>query len=300
MTIPASISSSSHTVIPRMPVPEACERIVFRSDAMVLGEFRCPPSYAEFERAGRITSFVLAFPTRAVWVEREDERPFVADPGLATIYNPAQHYRRLPIAPEGDESDWIGLAEPIAREIVRHFCASDAERERPFRFARAAVPMDVLLAQRAIFRIATAPDADRLEVEERAIGVATAVLGAAYAGARPQRRDAARAHEITERAKEAIMSSLFENLSVSALSARLDVSPFHLCRTFRATAGMTLHTYRRDMRLRAALGLIPRYRGNLSALAVDVGFYSHAHFTAAFRQAFGQTPSTEMIAATMR
>jgi AraC family transcriptional regulator len=68
------------------------------------------------------------------------------------------------------------------------------------------------------------------------------------------------------------------------------VSVFHLCRTFRAVTGQTIHAYRTQLRLRAALERV-EYASDLSAVALDLGFSSHSHFTAAFRRAFGVTPS---------
>jgi AraC-like DNA-binding protein len=272
--------------------PEPPERIVFHSTALVLGEFRCPVSYRAFRSAGRIVNFVLGFPHRAVWIERDDRPRFVADPSLATLYNPGQPYERHPISDEGDESDWLGLSEEIARGIVRHFSPAHADSAAPFWFHRAVVTHRLFLAQRALFRLANTPEVDRLEVEEGAIRIATAVIASAYERGRARPHTGRRTRELVEDARETIMSTLFQNVGVSEVASRIGVSPFHLCRTFRAATGMSLHAYRKDMRLRVALGLLATHRGKLSALAMDVGFNSHSHFTAAFRRAFGQSPST--------
>jgi len=40
----------------------------------------------------------------------------------------------------------------------------------------------------------------------------------------------------------------------------------------------------------SALGLLGRY-DDLTTLSVDLGFSSHSHFSAAFRQAYGRTPA---------
>ena len=90
-----------------------------------------------------------------------------------------------------------------------------------------------------------------------------------------------------------MLARLFENANVCDLARDVQVSPYHLCRSFRAETGMTLHAYRRAIRLRTTLGLAEAYRGNLSALALRAGFYSHSHFTTAFRRAFGVSPSIE-------
>ena len=45
-----------------------------------------------------------------------------------------------------------------------------------------------------------------------------------------------------------------------------------------------------DMRRCIALDLLGRY-DDLTTLSVDLGFSSHSHFSAAFRQAYGRTPA---------
>jgi AraC family transcriptional regulator len=275
--------------------PEPCDHIVYATRDVVAGEFRCPTSYPDFLTAGRIHYYIVAFPRTAVWIEREEEGRFVADPGSATIYNPGQPYLRYPISPEGDLSDWLGVSERLARDAVRQFNIEDAEHDEPFRHARAPVRNEVYIAQRTLFADFARDEIDEMEVEEQALEIVVATLGQGYQAAeRPRlalpRRDRPR-RDLVENAKAVISARLFENLSVCELAEHVGVSPFHLCRAFRAESGVTLHAYRRDIRLRAVLGLTAEYRGNLSALALRAGFYSHSHFTTAFRRAFGVSPS---------
>jgi AraC-like DNA-binding protein len=151
------------------------------------------------------------------------------------------------------------------------------------------------MAQRKLFADFGRAENDQMHVEEQALEIVATTLGFGYGAA--HRRVAAKPRrgrprrELVEDAKAAISARLFENLSVCELADYVGVSPFHLCRAFRAESGMTLHAYRRDIRLRAVLGLTAEYRGNLSALALHAGFYSHSHFTTAFRRAFGVSPS---------
>jgi AraC-like DNA-binding protein len=277
---------------------EPCDRVVFATGDVVAGEFRCPTSYPGFVNAGRIHHYVVAFPRSSVWIEHEHAPRFVADPGFATIYNPGDPYARYPIAPEGDHSDWLGISEHLARDIVRRFNPCDADHVEPFRHVRAPVSNDVYLAQRVLFSRLAHRDVDQMEVEERAIAIVATVVESAYRSDRgaeaiaTPRRGRARRH-LVESAKAALLSRLFENSSVCDVARGIDVSPFHLCRSFRAETGTTLHAYRRAIRLRTSLGLTEAYRGNLSALAIRAGFYSHSHFTTAFRRAFGVSPSVD-------
>jgi AraC-like DNA-binding protein len=50
--------------------------------------------------------------------------------------------------------------------------------------------------------------------------------------------------------------------------------------------GLPLYRYQLRLRLARALDLLARY-DDLSALAHDLGFSSHSHFTAAFRDTYG-------------
>ncbi len=278
-----------------------CETVCFHTNDVLLGEFRAAPDFAGFRSAGRIRNYVVAFPRSAVWIHREGERPFVCDASLAVLHTPGHAYERDVISREGDETDWIALSEPLAREIVGRYSAHDAESLSAFRFGRATVPSRLYAEQRLLFARTRRPGVEALEIEERAIGIVTEALGVGYssdparmasAAARTAGAGRSRAsRDVVEAAKALLAATLEQNLSVREIAARLGMSPFHLCRTFRAATGRTLHEHRRDLRLRAALGLIPARRGALSALALDLGFHSHAHLTSSFKRAFGMAPS---------
>jgi AraC-like DNA-binding protein len=53
---------------------------------------------------------------------------------------------------------------------------------------------------------------------------------------------------------------------------------------------MPLYRYQLRLRLACALDMLGR-RDDLTRLSLDLGFSSHSHFTAAFRQAYGRTPA---------
>ena len=279
-------------VVPRTEA--GVEHLTFATRTVLAGEFRCAPEHWDFRGAGRIHNFVVAFPRSAVWIHREHERPFVADPAIATIYNPGEAYQRAEISPEGDHSDYFAVAEPIARDIVERLDTHAADRARVFTHARAPVSSQLYHAQRRVAERLRRSECDTLEAEERVMRIVAEVLRSAYSEsgrASQRRRRRKRSRDLLEGAKELLMSSMYENLSVTELAARLHVSPFHLCRTFRSATGASLHEYRRSIRLRVALGRVASSRGNLSALALELGFSSHAHFTTAYHKCFGRAPS---------
>jgi AraC-like DNA-binding protein len=64
----------------------------------------------------------------------------------------------------------------------------------------------------------------------------------------------------------------------------------YLTQLFRQVEGMPLYRYQLRLRLACALDLLGRC-ADLTSLSLDLGFSSHSHFTAAFRQAYGRTPA---------
>ncbi|MEZ4619900.1 MAG: helix-turn-helix domain-containing protein [Caldilineaceae bacterium] len=52
-----------------------------------------------------------------------------------------------------------------------------------------------------------------------------------------------------------------------------------------------MHQYTAQLRMRAALERITDPGTDLTAVALDLGYSSHSHFTSAFRRAFGILPS---------
>jgi AraC-like DNA-binding protein len=134
---------------------------------------------------------------------------------------------------------------------------------------------------------------DRLYVEEAVLSILGDVSRLAYLHnglvKRPQRQG--RDTDLVESARDAIARQFTENLSLSDIAAAAQSSVFHLARTFKARTGFSLHAYRNQLRLRAALERMRDPQVDLIDIALDLGFSSHSHFTETFRRSFGKTPS---------
>lgn len=79
-------------------------------------------------------------------------------------------------------------------------------------------------------------------------------------------------------------------ISLEALAADIGVTPVHLTQCFKRSEGMPLYRYQTMLRLARALERLPD-SDDITDLALELGFSSHSHFTAAFRQKVGVTPS---------
>src|SRR5262245_12471070 len=272
------------------------DRVVFRSPILAMATFRCPAEDPLFRDSGPIRNAIFVFPRTSVRIQHEGQPSFVASPNLVTFYNAGQNYRRIPLAPEGDECDWYWI-EPrtLSHVLARHDPAS-ADSNRPFRFAWGpSDPKTYLGQRRAFLHAATSPEPDRLYLEETMIGILDRIVASALRSqsererARPGRR---RRHAaLAEAAKQLLTLRAAEPLDLTELSGTLECSPFHLCHVFRSQTGFTLSGYQHQIRLRGALERVADRGTRLTDLAQELGYASHSHFTLFFRRAFGLTPS---------
>jgi len=272
----------------------AVDRVVFSTECVTIGAFRCATDHRSFRNSGPIRDDCFVFPRTAVIIQHDTGRPFVADPTVVTLYNRQQQYERHAVSADGDRCDWFAVSPELLRGalIARDPAAADADR--PIRFAQAPADAATYLAQRRLFVEASASgDADPLDIEECVVGLLDRVLRLAY-GHRPARASRPRlphADALADAAKRWVAPRVTERLTLTCIARALGCSAFHLCRSFRRASGLTLHAYRNEVRLRLALERLQDGERDLTGLALDLGYSSHSHFTAAFHQSFGKPPS---------
>ena len=270
------------------------DTIVFETPAVRVGAFRCPVDHQRFRNTGPTESHLVVFPRTSVWIRHAGSRAFVADPGIVTIYNKGQEYSRTALSREGDRSDWFGVAPEIAAAIAEQFDPGAADHpERPYRMEWSISDSDQYLRQRVLFRRMEHGQVEPLEGEEAVIGLVGEVMRQAAGATQPVRgRRATEVHlDLAQRARAELARDPAARTDLTTLAKALAVSPFHLCRVFRAIHGTTLHDYRIELRLRLALERVADPATDLSRLAFELGFSSHSHFTHSFRMRMGKPPS---------
>jgi len=170
--------------------------------------------------------------------------------------------------------------------------AGDPDSE--VRFDAAYAPADgtaYLLQHQAVrhLRSGGAPDPD--VVRESFYEVLRRVVGRVLPPVRVRRAGTERAHrEAVEAAKAFLTVHAAEHVHLDDVAAHVYLSPFHLSRIFKERTGWTVHAYLTQLRLRAALLRLDD-GADLTTVALDHGFASHAHLTDSFRSGFGATPS---------
>lgn len=93
-----------------------------------------------------------------------------------------------------------------------------------------------------------------------------------------------------ERALAHLAEHFTRNDTLAQIGQAAASSPFHLARAFRRVTGTSLHGHRTRLRITEALRRLDGGADDLAALALDLGFCSHGHFTQVFRRACGATP----------
>jgi AraC-like DNA-binding protein len=93
-----------------------------------------------------------------------------------------------------------------------------------------------------------------------------------------------------DRAKLVLASDPARRWTLADIAAEVRGSPVYLTQVFQQVEGVPLYRYHLRLRLARALDLLAQSE-DLTTLGLDLGFSSHSHFTAAFREAYGRTPS---------
>lgn len=88
-----------------------------------------------------------------------------------------------------------------------------------------------------------------------------------------------------------IREHLAQELSISTLAAQAGVSPAHFRRLFQWSMGMPPHRYVMKVRLEHARGLLMQTDLPILHVALECGFSSQSHLTAAFKAAHATTPA---------
>jgi AraC-like DNA-binding protein len=127
---------------------------------------------------------------------------------------------------------------------------------------------------------------DSLEAEELVLSL----LRWALAEDAPLHPPAASTRRLLVRTKEYLESQLAQPIHLADVGRAVGASPAYLTYLFRRVEGVPLHRYLTQLRLARALVELP-HTDDLTALALDVGFSSHSHFSASFQRAFRMTPT---------
>src|SRR5262245_26852254 len=229
----------------------------------------------------------LVFPYRGVFVRHLGRDQAVADANQVLFFNARESYRVSHPQSGGDASLDLVVSDSVLRELAPRALLRDgaalAFLRHRLRIDARAQSLMALLRHRLRENIA-----DTLEAESLALTLAQRALGPR--GSHAAVPSAAR-QRLADRAKLVLTSDPARRWTLSDIAAEVGGSPVHLTQVFQKVEGLPLYRYQLRLRLARALDLLPQY-ADLTTLGLDLGFSSHSHFSAAFREVYGQSPST--------
>ena len=255
---------------------DATVRMLLSDGDVAVGEFVCPPADGRWRRENDIgEGFHVVFPWTPVHIARRAMPALVATPNHAVLYPPRLRFHRRYLTSEGDHCLFVVLGPGMCERL-------GLDTDPP---GDPALTPHVWLAQRLLAAYLCRPghDADLAERLAREL-VMTALRPA------PPATSGAGGSAI-ERTKELMARSTGRLVPLDRVAREAHYSRFHLLRAFHARTGYTMHQYHLHLRLRRSLG--PLLAGTpVAEIALELGFQGHSHFTARFRRAFGETPSS--------
>jgi AraC-like DNA-binding protein len=228
----------------------------------------------------------LVFPYRGVYVRHIGRDQAIADGNQVLFFNATEGYRISHPVTGGDASLTLIVSEPQLRELAPVTLLRD-EATLAFRQQRLRIDARTQALVATLRHSLRQKIAEPLEAESLALTLVQRTLGPRTTrapGASVGRR------RLVDRAKLVLASDLARRWTLAEIAGEVRVSPVYLTQLFQQVEGMPLYRYQLRLRLARALDLLAQYE-DLTSLSLDLGFSSHSHFSATFRQTYGRTPS---------
>ncbi len=270
----------------RKPVPEFAAQSLFESSTVTIRDVYCQGSCRHQSAEECATSTEVVFPYRGVYVRHLGHDQAVAEANQVLFFNASEGYRVSHPVPGGDASLSLAISEPQLRELAPPTFLRDgatlAFRRQRLRIDARAQALVALLRHGLRQNIAEPLEAEGLALTlvQRALGPRTTHIAGASVGRQ----------RLVDRVKLVLASDLARRWTLAEIAAEVRGSPVYLTQVFQQVEGLPLYRYQLRLRLARALDLLAQY-DDLTALSLDLGFSSHSHFSAAFREVYGRTPS---------
>ena len=228
----------------------------------------------------------LVFPYRGVYRRHVDANEAIADSGQVVFFNAEEGYRISHPVQGGDACLSVMVDEAQLRELAPQALLRDGPR-LAFRHQRLSIDPRAQALVALLRHSLRTGVAEPLEAESLALTLTRRAIGP-----RTTRAPTASVsrQKLVDRTKLVLAGDPTHRWTLAEIAAEVGGSPVYLTQVFRQVEGLPLYRYQLRLRLARALDLVAQY-DDLTALSLELGFSSHSHFSAAFAQAYGRTPS---------
>lgn len=260
--------------------------LLSRSSTVSIRDVYCRGSCHGKSSEEHTTATEMVFPYRGTYVRHLGHDQAVAEANQVLFFNAGEEYSVSHPIPGGDASLCLTMDASLLSELAPAGLLADkpapAFRRQRLRIDARAQALVAMLRHSLRQKIAEPLEAESmvLTLVQRALGPRTTHAAAASTGRQL----------LVDRVKLVLASDLARRWTLAEIGAEVRCSPVYLTQVFQQVEGMPLYRYQLRLRLARALDLLDRY-SDLTALALELGFSSHSHFSAAFRSAYGRSPS---------
>lgn len=267
-------------------MPEFAVHSLLDTGTVAVRDVLCPGGcrHAGAEECSRATH--LVFPYRGLYQRHLGRQAALADPGQVLFFNGDESFRVSHPIGGSDASLVLALDPALLDELAPR------DLKRPgggiaFRLQRLRIDARAQVLVALLRHGLREGHAEALEAESLALTLAQRAMGPRTthaAGSTASRQ------KLVDRAKLVLGAEPARRWTLAEVAAAVGVSPVYLTQSFQQVEGLPLYRYQLRLRLARSLDLIPDCE-DLSALGQDLGFSSHSHFSAAFTQTYGRSPS---------
>ena len=267
-------------------MPEFAVQSLLRSPTVTIRDVYCLGSCRHQGAEEFATATELVFPYRGVYVRHLGQDQAVAEANQVLFFNATEGYRVSHPVSGGDASLSLAIRESQLLELAPPALLRDgaalAFRRQCLRIDARTQALMALLRHSLRQNIAEPLEAESLALTlvQRALGPRTTHAAGATVGRQ----------RLVDRAKLVLASDLARRWTLAEVAAEVRCSPVYLTQVFQQVEGQPLYRYQLRLRLARALDLLGQY-DDLTALSLDLGFSSHSHFGAVFREVYGRSPS---------
>ncbi|MES2055208.1 MAG: AraC family transcriptional regulator [Pseudomonadota bacterium] len=268
------------------PAPEVEAISLLATPDVTVRDIRCRGNCRHRSPEECATATEIVFPYRGVYARHLGRDQAIAEANQVVFFNAREGYSISHPVAGGDACLSLAINETLLHELAPRALLHDHDligfRHHRLRIDPRTQALVALLRHRLQRRSTQALEAESLTLElvQQALGPRTTHIAGASIGRQ----------RLADRAKLVLASDLARRWTLAEIAAEVGGSPVYLTQVFQQVEGVPLYRYQMRLRLARALDLLPECE-DLTMLGLDLGFSSHSHFSAAFRDAYGRSPS---------
>jgi AraC family transcriptional regulator len=268
-------------------VPEYDARLLLHTNTVTAWDVVCPGLNRDRAEKESAPATRLVFPYRGVFVHSVGDSEYIGEANHVVIVNQDEPYQVSHPVAGGDATLTVGVDSATLLEVTpkEYLCGPErpALNRSGLRIDARTQLLSAQLRQRLLRRTI-----DQLEAEALALELVRHTLG--DRASHTARHGSGRPERMADRVKLLLSADPWRKWALEEIANCVGVTPVYLTDVFRRVEGIPLYRYHVRLRLVRALAVLADC-DSVEALAFDLGFHSHSHFSAAFKQTFQQTPS---------